>query len=646
MITLGSPTLLFWFTFVLLLIGVLTFVWGRNLPARGGWLLWTGLLLFLVGAGLESGIFFREDFHTKVWVSGWILSRNDPGAITLGVFQDLFGVTFFVLSTLVSAGFLLNGGFFRHSFPERTLAALAISTSGIALVSIALTPWLVFVGLLLTILGGGLSFGTHWDVDSEAKIAARFLWESSIGFLLAFFGACVLASAGFSLFLNETGLWSAGDTNITSALVGSVLLMVGLFVQFHPFPLLGWVVAESRQCSPQRVLLNQIFPAWAAFVLLLRLEHQFRGLGLFPHLGWVAWASAVLAVLSGFFQKGWRGALGLWLVAGFSLSCAVLAFSGKIPALALLLGVSLSALTQSNLGTALDEKAESTSASTRTKAAWLKGLSFLAAASGTGLLGFVSMAGGLQWIARAIDSPAVATAFLFLLFLFVFLGWRIAWKMNKLSATSNASWAVFFSSALWLLLSVAVLWTGTGTGGAVVGSADRLLPSLLESLLGTQGMDPRDSADLFSASGFYWGSFIAACVAAYWTSGRKEDLWSRLADVFPRVTSFVEQGFKVDVLYRKLADLLIWLGRLAQNVIDKKVWSTWIPSVSSLVLEKISTVFRGMDAAISAGIGGSVRRIVEVPGKTLQLIQTGDVRWYLFFVMISGFALLAHYLKL
>lgn len=645
MITLSSPSLLFWFTLVLLLIGMLTFVWGRKLPAKGTWLLWSGLILLLVGAGLESGLFFREEFHTKIWISGWILSRNDPGAITLGLFQDLFGLTFFVLATLVSAGFLLNGGFLRHSYPERTLAALAISTSGIALVSLSLTPWLVFAGLLLTILGGGLSFGTHWDLDAESKVAVRFLWESAIGFLLAFFGASVLASAQFPLFLNETGLWSAAETSLGTATLGSILMMAGLFVQTHPFPLLGWVVAESKQCPPQRILLNQIFPAWASFVLLLRLEHQFRGLELFPGLGWIALASAALAVLSGFFQKSWRVALGLWLVAGYSLSFALLAFSGKAPALALLLGVSLSALTQANLGTALQDKEEAGPTPTQAKATWLKSLSFIAAAAGTGVVGFVSMAGGLQWILHAMDSPAIVATFLILLFLFVFLGWRVAWRVTKLSETSNASWAVFLSSSLWLLLSLAVVWTGTGTGGAVVGSPDRLLPSLLDALLGVQSPDLKETADLFSASGFYWGVLIAAGVGAYWTSGRKEDLWASLAEVFPRLSAFFEKGFQVDVLYRKFGSALIALGRLAQNIVDNKIWSNWIPTGCSFVLEKISVVIHRMDAAISASIDGSVRRMVEVPGKTLQLIQTGDLRWYLFFVMISGFALLAHYLK-
>ncbi|MBI2711497.1 MAG: hypothetical protein HYX41_01360 [Bdellovibrio sp.] len=644
MITLNSPTLLFWFSFIYLMIGVLIFAFGNRLPARGVWLLWVGVLLALLGVGLESGLFLREEFHSKVWSSGWILPKTDANALTVGVFQDLFGLVLFLIAALVAAGLLLNTSVFKHAHSERSLGALAISMAGMGVVSLALTPWLLFVGLALTVVGGGLSFAAFWENDAEAKVTARFFWENSFGLLLTFFGACVLVTGQLNLFLNETSVWKE-ESSFTGAL-GLALVFAGFFLQAHLFPVLGWVVAESKQSPTQRILLNQLFPSWALFVLLIRLEHQFRALGLFPGLGWLAACAALLAFLSGLFQRNWRIALGLWTVGGLSLALTILAFTGRTPAFAFLLGMSLSALAQGNLGSALEEKPTTSNAVARTRAFWLKGLSFTAAASGTGFIGFLTLSGSLPWVAKAIDSPVQVTFFLFLLFFFGLLGWCIAWRISKLTSASNSSWMVILSSVLWLILSLAVLWTGTCTGGAVFGSIDRVLPSLLEGVFGAPGMDFKDSPESWSASSFYWGVLLISLLTAYWTSGRKEDKWTRIAQVFPRVSSFVAQGFQMDLFYKKFVQTLAWVGRSASRVIDGRIWSEWVPAGITYFLERVSSLFRGVDAAISDGIGTSVRKVIEVPGKALQLVQTGDLRLYLFFVISSGFALLAHYIKL
>ena len=639
MITVNAPTLLFWFTFVLLMIGLLTLIWGNRLPGKGAWLLWVGVLLVLVGAGLESGLFLREDFHSKVWSIGWILPKADTSALTVGIYQDLFGVFFFVLAALVSAGFLLNGGFNKHAHPEKTIASLAISASGVGLVSLSLTPWMCFIGLALTVFGGGLSYGSHWENDSEARVAIRFLWQNSIGLLLTFIGASVLVSGQFNLFLNESAVWSSEGGAFSAAVLGSLLMILGLFIQAHPFPVLGWVVAESKQCPPQRTLLNQIFPVWVGFILMLRLEPQFRTLGLLPSVGWAAAGASVLTVICGLFQKNWRVALGLWVVAGFSLSFAILAFTGRNAALAFLLGVSLSAISQANLGNALEEKISTHSPKTKAKAKWLKGLSFVSAASGSGCIGFLTMSGGIQWLEKMIESPVMAASFLFFLVLFGLLSWCLAWRVVRLNQHSGCSWSVFVSSGFWLLLSMSIWWTGTLTGGAVMDFSDRLMPSLLELIFGVVTPTLKDPTDFWSVTSMYWGGLIFAVLAAYWTSGRKEDQWNRLSVVFPRVIRFIASGFEMDHFYKRCGRILTGLGRLAEKGVDQKIWSVWIPKGIKYFLENLSDRFRRMDSTISAIIGGSVRRIIEVPGKTLQLIQTGDLRWYLFFVVFSGFEL-------
>jgi hypothetical protein len=71
-----------------------------------------------------------------------------------------------------------------------------------------------------------------------------------------------------------------------------------------------------------------------------------------------------------------------------------------------------------------------------------------------------------------------------------------------------------------------------------------------------------------------------------------------------------------------------------------------MPNLLSFGVKNVSEVTRAIDLKLTESLDVSVKKLVDVPAKLLQLIQTGDLRWYLFFALSSGFALLAHFLKL
>jgi hypothetical protein len=52
-----------------------------------------------------------------------------------------------------------------------------------------------------------------------------------------------------------------------------------------------------------------------------------------------------------------------------------------------------------------------------------------------------------------------------------------------------------------------------------------------------------------------------------------------------------------------------------------------------------------MDGHLYEKSGSALRRGVEIPGKLLQLVQNGDVQWYLFFAMSCALAILIHFLR-
>jgi nitrate reductase NapE component len=445
--------------------------------------------------------------------------------------------------------------------------------------------------------------------------------------------------------LDKPDVWAVQDANLISTWIGSTLLVIGLFIQMQPFPLLGWIVSDSETYPPLRTLLNQLLPAWAAFPLLLRLEPHFVNLGLFPGFGWFALCSSLLAVLTGLFQRKWRVGLGSWLAAGFSLSCALLAFSGPVPAMGMLIGVSLGAMVLSGAAIALEDDCTKNDAN-RKRAIWIKIAVFLGAAAGTGTLGFVSAHGGLRWIYQSIALPGGLTAlFLVVLFFFVLLGWRLSWCVNRLQTASEAPWFTILSLFVWILLSLGFVWTGTVTGGVLSGDPDRLVHSFFALFFGTRSVELENASDLITASSLYWGALILAFATAYWTSGRSEDRWMTLADFMPKTSKFLAGGYGIDAMVERINIGITWFGNFAENLIDQKIWSDWVPKILFQGIRTVSGAVNELDFRISAQIGTGLRRSVEIPAKILQLIQTGDLRWYLFFALGSGFALLLHFLK-
>ena len=642
-----TPTFFIFCESVLFLVGVIVFCWGKRMPGRGNWLVWSGLIVLLTGIGIDSGLLLKEPFKVKMWMSGWIWARDEVGAITVGVLQDALGLAMSVLAALVSGALLVSNPFLaREPLPERAYAGVAISTVGVGVAWCSLTPWLCFGGMILTFLGGFVVLGSRWHENSESDLTARFVRERFIGFLLSFFGACILGTTRTALLLNSAEILNAQASNMNSTWIGSILLVTGLFIQMQPFPFFGWIVSDLKVSPPLKVILNQIFPAWAAFAILVRLEPQLVTLGLFPQFGWFALFSCLFIVASGLFQNKWHVGLSAWLAAGLSLSCAVLAFTGPLSAMGLMVGVSLGALCLSCASFSFDQEGAQVEGSNRTRTRWVRVAAFLGAASGTGVIGFVSATGSVRWILQSLDSSPIAAFFLLVFFLFVLLGWKQLWSLFRHPNETNMPWFSILSLYLWIFLALGVLWTGALTGNVLLIPQDRIIPSFYEEIFGPASAEFANTANFIPASSLYWGVLILAIATAYWTSGRKENKWQTLANWMPRSSSFMARGFGVDPLVQKSMSGMVWFGSSAERMVDQKVWAEWIPKFLFFGIKSLSKFVSEMDIRLTRGLNGVLKKSVEIPAKVLQLIQTGDLRWYLFFSLGSGFALLSHFLKL
>lgn len=644
----ASPALLMAAVLALLGGSLIVLVWGRRIPREGDWLVSLGLLSVLVVSGIGWSLVADQGFAPQEWSRGWIWPRDEAGAITVGVLRDTLGLSLSILSALVAASFLFGAGApARESRPGRFYSSLGLSAGGVALAWFAVTPWLSLTGNAIVVLGGFLALGSRWEGPGEAKLATRFGWERSWGLLMLLLGLCVLAGGRPPLSMlhgSGAGAWASQAAGVSfSDQLGAAMLFLGAFAQLQPFPFLGWVMTESDTYCSSRVVLTQVFPAWAVFALLLRLEPQLRDVGIFPNLGWVALVSSVLAAAAGVFSNQWRLSLGAWVSAGFSLVVAALAFAGPAPALCLAIGVGLGASALAGFAGALEEGGPASSAA-RQRALWAKVGCALAAAAGTGVVGFVSSGGSVHAVSLAWGQPVLIGAVSVVFFLYVFLGWKVAWQAMATKNNTQAPWAIVLAPYLLILLALGVTWTGTLSGGAIPGNPDRIFSSLLTLFFGQAGEAWGEDAAIGPASGLYWMLVAVAASVAYWTAGRRPDFWPSVTGKAPRLSAFVTSGYGVDSLVSRVRDGLAWAGAVSVRFFDRNVWESWIPGLLGRGARRGAAAVAAADLQLSRGIGGMLKSWVEAPSKALQLIQNGDVQWYLFFAVGSGIAILAHFM--
>jgi hypothetical protein len=112
----------------------------------------------------------------------------------------------------------------------------------------------------------------------------------------------------------------------------------------------------------------------------------------------------------------------------------------------------------------------------------------------------------------------------------------------------------------------------------------------------------------------------------------------------PRFSAFVTSGYGVDVALSRLRAGLAWIGGASARIFDQGMWESKVPELLGRGLRRGAAAFAAADLSLSRGIGTLIRGSVDLPSRALQLIQSGDVQWYLFFAVGSGVAILAHFL--
>ena len=437
------------------------------------------------------------------------------------------------------------------------------------------------------------------------------------------------------------------EFNIFEA-IGAGFLLFGIFVQTQPFPFLDWLTRTPRVSSAASVIGGQVLPTIAAFALASRFEPEIRLAGVFPAFQWLALASAILAAVCGMGQENWKTALPLWISSGFSFAFATLCSSGPVNAFSILIGVALSSSVLAMLASAR----EAGVSGSRGKS-WFKPLVLLSAAPGVGLIGFVSAGGIVRMMTVAAQDPVRAVLFTLALLITQLALWKSIFSIlsfkggsvEKTQAGAPETILPFALSAAVLLLSFGVLWTGTASGGVIPHDPDRLFPSWMGILFGQSATDWGDDSEVVLAQSLVWSCLAVAGLVSYWLFGRGFDLFNRALKNSPRLKRFLQTGYSAGRIGNGLIAGLTSAGHFFELWLSEKLSISWFPTAIETVLNHSSRWVNRTDQKVYTRQESLLRQWVEVPIKTLQLIQNGDLQWYLVFAMGCVVAILIHFLR-
>ena len=621
-----SPQMLFLGTFAAFLVGLAGMFWGRRLPREGDWLIGLGLLPLLLVAILSWMDYLQGNLQPVPWLRGWIAPRVEQRAVHVGILQDFAGLTMALLAVVMGLFYLINR-VARGNPRGSDFAAAALGVSGVALAWMALTPWLAYIGVGIATLGG---FGALAGQSSDGN--TRYAKERIFALLLTSLGAAGLISTGAGLIWSkDLAQWP--DLPLVQTAAG--FLVAGILFQLQFFPLMGWVSSDSDHSSESRILFPQVFPAWAAFATLVRLEPVLRNTGILVPFGWFALVSAILAVIAGLVQTDLKKNVAYWLISVHGIAVAGLCFSGPLPAIAILIGSCLAVA-----GFCLFES----SAKPGEKNFWTGFLAFLVGAFASGFPGSVMCFGLMTWLGKSISNSALTSVGAICIFFTVALIWRAVWLFLKSGRQVQPQALLVMPAFLLLILGSAWFWAGTLTGGALPAGTDAMGLSLLSRALGGESLVMRDE-DFAAATWLMWGSVAMGILFAYWTTGREQDRMVGFSAKFPGFNKALSENYSFDRFVEKLLNGVDWVGRQLHHWVDTETWNKQMPRLLTTVIDKTGSMFSKASEGIANTLGSTLKHGVETPAKFFQIVQSGDMQWYLFLMIGSGVAILVHFLR-
>lgn len=616
------------------------FFWGQRQGKLAYWVIATGVFILFISClvAWNQAYFINESgFQSSSLIKGWVLPREISGALLVGVALDPLSLCSVTLLSLIVLSLFFQKDFLGpEKHPARIYSAIGISTAGISLCWTSITPALSFVGAALCVFGGFVATESRWDLEDEAEGITRFVWEKIWGLMIAWAGGCIISGSrnGWSWHEFVQNAPAGGETH---EIFGAIVLVLGLFVQFHSFPFSGWAIRTSQENAFFRVLLNQVFPGWAALSILLKTEPLFRPLNVFSWVGWVAIISCLLTIATGLVQRTARISNASWISAGLSLSLGLLSFRGAAEAWLLGMGVGLAGLIFSGIVIALEIQAPETEIHPQ-KSNLIKILSFFGISIGVGLIGFISFGGVQSWILHSLDHGAQLTLSILVLLFFGIHGWGLFWKVFQHRGKTAASWSFFATLMGWVLLGAGLIWTGHITGLAPSESTHPLL-KYFKSI--QWKIDPGNEAGATIASGLVFAINLVSFFVGFWLNNRRYGVFERFRKAAPRVVEFVGEGYHIDKTAQLAANSIIKGSRWIEVYTEEKWMSQGVLASGAKGLNYLGRWLTQADEWAAQKIYLLLRIFTDGLARFFQWLQCGDLQWMLLIALGSGFLLIA-----
>lgn len=572
----------------------------------------------------------------KIWARGWIGPRDLEGAITVGILEDPLGLTFSVLASALGLMLL----FHRNSpaddkCPERKSAGILMGVAGVTVAWLSLTPWLSILGTMLAALGGICVLGAKRD----PSIVAQFGRDRTSGFILSFLGAAVLAGARNALTMDR-GFTLSSQSHVFD-FTGGALLATGTYFFLQPIPFSNWLSRPARVSSALSVIVAQVFSALATFAILIRFESELRSTGVLDVFQWVGIASAILSSICGLAQTDWKTALPHWVSAAFSFTFSILCFVGSSSALPILLGAVITASALS----LLFHSAESDGSRAKP---WFRPLCFAAIAPGLGMIGFVSSGGLVRaFVLSSQDPVKIGTLVLALVGITALAMKSIFSSAQSKTTAPNIGSPVptLAGVSILLVVSLGLIWTGTFSGGAISHDPDRAFASWISILLNNPNADWWDDANVVLGQSLLWSTLAVSSLLSIWLFGQRQDRVTVGLSRSPRLRQFLETDLAVDRLGLLILKGLKSGSGFLEKWINEKITVQWIPYWTETILGVAARWTDRADRKIYAQEVSTLRRWVDIPAKATQLVQNGDLQWYLVFAIGCVAAMLVHFLR-
>ncbi len=608
---------------------------GKRFRAFSPWSAILGMALLLVAACFEWHGMWVGGMAAFVEVARWWQSSQSHNEVQFGFFIDPLGILFVTFLSLVTFLFLAMSEY-RKSAPVSPLtsAATVISVVGVLGVWISATIWMAYLGLGIFLIGQ-----VFWGVSQSSKnIEESHFFERSIREI---FLAMTLMVSGSAIAFDSSGYQRLDVYKVevvTHALVwGKALFLAGIFVGFRPFPFLGWIRKLPPGALLQRSFIFQHLQGALFLGFLVRTLPAIEAVGLRQVGALIAVSLSLFSFTIGLFQRSVVKSFVAWISGGYLLVLFMLFSTGPRQAFLYFTGVLLASLILSRVVSEKEQPGE-----TKVSATPIRFIVILGSILGSGGVCFVGTAPLMELFQslQAVSVELVLLAFGF--FLSVWLVWKVGIQALERSALNTWTKGAYVIVALWFLLGLAVLWTGSLSGGLLWGDFDRVGSAWILSYFAGATESFLDHPRFIRATGYYATCLILGIGVAYGLRHR----WTILMARFPRFWAWGEKVLRLDELGQNGLRLLVQGAYSIEYWLAEKLIHFAAPA---LVLKAVVSMSRGIklsDIGFLKAIDASARKSIQFGSRTLQAVQNGDVQWYVLMATASILVLLGYYCAL